>query len=104
MPAIYGLERKYKTYFFIVTLNATLGSFCFGKLYLGYGMSQMNSIMLIDKDISPALFSILTLVLSAGGMLGAYLGFPLSDTRGRRFGFFIADLIAALGVILVRYI
>ena len=37
-------------------------------------------------------------------MIGAYLGFPISDSKGRRFGFFIADLITVLGVVLVRFI
>ncbi len=57
----------------------------------------------MGDDIAPEMFSTLSLILSLGAILGAYLGFPISDSRGRRFGFLIADLISVLGVILVRF-
>lgn len=63
----------------------------------------MNSIALIDKDISTSTFAVLSIVLSLGGIIGAYLGFPLADYNGRRFGFFTADIITVLGVILVSF-
>lgn len=67
-------------------------------------MSQINCLTAADADISYAQLALLSIVFSIGGTLGAYLGFPLSDTRGRRFGLFVADLITMLGAILVSYI
>jgi MFS family permease len=66
-------------------------------------LSQINSIALTGDDIAPEMFSTLSLILSLGAILGAYLGFPISDSRGRRFGFLVADMISVLGVILVRF-
>lgn len=64
----------------------------------------MNSILLNNKTISPEIFSLASLVSSLGGILGAYFSFPISDSKGRRFGFFVSDAITILGVILVRSI
>lgn len=97
-------------YFTFISLNAALGSFCFGEIYPGYTLAELNPLEddmdnILDSDEigETSIYTYMVYVcFGIGGILGAASGGFVADKLGRRMAFYIADTFMILGSALVK--
>jgi MFS family permease len=96
-------ENPNSLYFTFISLNAALGSFCFGGIYSGYTLAELNPIEDSDELGETSIYTYMVYVcFGIGGILGAASGGFMADKLGRRMAFYIADIFMILGSALVK--
>lgn len=94
-------------HFTLISLNAALGSFCFGEIYTGYTLAELSPLdnnikdLLDDSENEKVFFYFLYIAFASGGMIGATVGGYVADKHGRRITFYLADFLMMIGSVIV---
>ena len=86
-----------RSYFYLLTTSASLGSLQFGILHSGYNIAVINNI----QDRIPYRYGFINLLFPFGAIFGCFIGSSIANSYGRRLTILAMDLIFAIGSAMV---